>query len=52
MKQAYIAAQTVLTTPEFERAILNAERLAKSLEQISALSTTKLSIAVFSGSKE
>lgn len=49
MKQSYLAAQAVLTAPEFERAIANAERMATALQSISALSETKLSVAVFSG---
>jgi hypothetical protein len=49
MKQAYQAAQTILTTPEFERAVANAERMAIALKAISELSETKLSVSVFSG---
>lgn len=49
MKQAYQAAQSMLTTPEFERAVANAERMAAALKSISELSETKLSVAVFSG---
>lgn len=49
MKQAYQAAQSMLTTAEFERAVANAERMAAALTAISALSQTKLSVAVFSG---
>ena len=49
MKQAYQAAQAVLTTAGFERAVANAERMAAALKAISELSETKLSVAVFSG---
>jgi hypothetical protein len=49
MKQAYQAAQSMLTTPDFERAVANAERMAAALKAISELSETKLSVAVFSG---
>ena len=49
MKQAYQAAQAMLTTPDFERAVANAERMAAALKAISELSETKLSVAVFSG---
>lgn len=49
MKQAYQAAQAMLTTAEFERAVANAERMAAALKAISELSDTKLSLAVFSG---
>jgi predicted phage tail protein len=49
MKQAYQAAQAMLTTAEFERAVANAERMATALKAISELSETKLSVAVFSG---
>ena len=47
MKQAYINAQAVLTTPDFERAIVNAERMAAALHAISQLQQTKVSVAVF-----
>jgi transcriptional regulator with AAA-type ATPase domain len=50
MEARYLQAQHTLTTPEFERAIANAERMARALESISALSQTKLAFAVFSGS--
>lgn len=50
MASKYIAARDLLTSPEFERAIANAERMATALQAISALSETKLSVAVF-GSK-
>lgn len=49
MKQAYQAAQAMLTTADFERAVSNAERMATALKAISELSETKLSVAVFSG---
>jgi hypothetical protein len=49
MAEKYAAAQNLLTSPEFERAVANAERMAAALEAISKLSETKLSVAVFSG---
>ena len=49
MKQEYMAAQQLLTTPDFERAIANAERLATALTAIQALNETKVSVAVFNG---
>ena len=49
MKQAYQAAQSMLTTPEFERGVANAERMAVALRAISELSETRLSVAVFGG---
>jgi len=49
MAAQYIKARDMLTSPEFERAIANAERMAVALESISKLSETKLSFAVFSG---
>ena len=52
MKQAYQAAQVMLTTVEFERAVANAERMAVALKAISELSDTKLSVAVFSGGQK
>lgn len=52
MTEKYIKARDMLTSPEFERAILNAERMATALEAIGRLSETKLSFAVFSGSSQ
>ncbi len=52
MSEKYAAARDLLTSPEFERAIANAERMATALEAISRLSETKLSVAVFSGGRE
>lgn len=51
MKEGYLAAQHILSTPEFERAIANAERMATALSAISELAETKISVAVFSGGK-
>lgn len=51
MADKYGFARDLLTSPEFERAIENAERMATALESISRLSETKLSVAVFSGGK-
>lgn len=50
MGDKYNAAKAMLTSPDFERAVANAERMAVALEAISKLSETKLSVAVFSGS--
>ena len=52
MADKYLAARDLLTSPEFERAIANAERMATALEAIGRLSKTKLSVAVFSGSQQ
>jgi hypothetical protein len=52
MTEKYVKARDMLTSPEFERAILNAERMATALEAIGRLSETKLSFAVFSGSSQ
>jgi hypothetical protein len=52
MKQAYAAAQAMLTTPEFEKAVINTERMATALKAISELSETKLSVAVLSGGRK
>lgn len=49
MSVQYRQAQELLISPEFERAIANAERMATALQSISALSETRLSVAVFSG---
>lgn len=49
MKQAYMAAQSILTSPEFDRAVSNAERLAAALDAISRLSETRIKVAVFGG---
>jgi hypothetical protein len=51
MKQAYQAAQAILTTPEFAQAVLNAERMATALKAIGELSETRLSVAVFGGNQ-
>jgi hypothetical protein len=51
MEVRYKQAQDLLTGHDFERAVLNAERMVVALEAISKLSETKLSVAVFSGSK-
>lgn len=51
MSEKYKAAQAILTSPDMEKAIANAERLAAALQAISDLSTTKLSVAVFGGGK-
>lgn len=50
MAKRYQEASEILTSPEFERAISNAERMAVALKAISELSDTKLSVAVFNGS--
>ena len=47
MSEKYKAAQEILTSSVMEKAIANAERLAIALKQISELSETKLSVAVF-----
>jgi hypothetical protein len=49
MSEKYVAARDLLTSPDFERAIANAERMAAALKSISELSETKLSVAVFNG---
>lgn len=49
MGDKYKAAMALLNSPEFAQAVEQAERMAKALECISALSETKLSVAVFSG---
>jgi len=51
MSEKYKNAMSLLNSPEFSKAVEQAERMAKALESISALSETKLSVAVFSGSK-
>lgn len=51
MKDKYKQAQDLLTTPEFMKAIENAERMATALEAIQRLTETKVSVAVFSGGK-
>ena len=49
MRTRYIAAQQVLTSPEFERAIVNAERMAVALKALADLSQTDLSVSVLAG---
>lgn len=51
MHEKYKQAQALLVSPEFEKAIANAERMANALAAIQQLSETKLSVAVFSGGK-
>lgn len=51
MSDKYVVAQSILTSPEFEKALLNAERMATALKAISELSDTKLSVAVFGGGR-
>lgn len=46
MQQAYVNAMSTLCGTEMERAILNAERLAKALESISALQSHSITFAV------
>lgn len=50
MTAQYAAAQALLTSPEFDRAIANAERMATALEAISRLSDTSLNVSIFAGS--
>lgn len=49
MAKRYHDAAALLTSPEFMKAIENAERMAIALKAISELSETKLSVAVFNG---
>jgi hypothetical protein len=49
MGERYKHATQLLTSKEFEHALENAERMAAALKAISALSETKLSVAVFGG---
>lgn len=52
MRDKYKQAQDLLNSPEFVKAIENAERMAKALESIQKLNETKVSVAVFSGGKQ
>lgn len=51
MSDKYKVAMNLLNSPDFANAVAQAERMAKALECISMLSETKLSVAVFGGSK-
>ena len=51
MHDKYRKAQDILTTPDFMKAIENAERMAAALEAIQKLTETKVSVAVFGGGK-
>lgn len=51
MEDRYRFAAAMLTSPDFTRALENAERMATALKAISELSETKLSVAVFGGGK-
>ncbi len=52
MRDRYKQAQDLLTSPEFVKAIENAERMATALESIQKLTETKISVAVFGGGKQ
>ena len=52
MKESYKQAQDLLTSPDFTKAIENAERMAAALTAIQALTETKISVAVFGGDKK
>lgn len=52
MGKAYKQAADILITPEFKQAIENAERLVVALKAIQNLTSTKVSVAVFSGGKD
>jgi hypothetical protein len=52
MEGRYKQATQILNSADFERALVNAERMASALEAISKLSETKLSVAVFGGGKQ
>lgn len=47
MAQKYQQAQAILTSQEFEKAVENAERMAKALEAISQVSGTQLNVSLF-----
>jgi len=49
MCDKYKQAMALLNSPEFSKAVEQAERMSTALQSISALSETKLSVAVFSG---
>lgn len=49
MKQEYQECERLLTSPGFEQAIQNAERMAVALKAIGELSETKLSVGIFKG---
>lgn len=51
MSERYKTAMALLNSPDFAKAVEQAERMAKALESIAALSETKLSVAVFAGGK-
>lgn len=51
MHDKYKQAQSLLTTPDFLKAIENAERMAVALKAIQDLTETKVSVAVFNGGK-
>ena len=52
MRQAYQAAQELLTSDGFERAVVNAERMANALKSIRELSDTNLNVTLFSGTNK
>lgn len=52
MNKHYTATAALLTTPEFEQAVSNAERLATALEAIHRLQGQKIGFALFSGKEQ
>jgi len=52
MGKAYKQAADILIAPDFKQAIENAERLVTALQAIQQLTSTKVSVAVFSGGKD
>lgn len=52
MRERYKQAQDMLTSPEFIKAVENAERMAAALDSIQKLTETKISVAVFGGGKQ
>lgn len=46
MRERYLAAQQILTSPEFNKAIENAERMVAALSALSAMSAVGLSVSV------
>lgn len=52
MRDRYTAAQSLLTSPEFQMAVNNAERLATALESIHKLQGQRIGFALFSGEEK
>ncbi len=52
MRDQYTKVQAILTSPDFQMAVSNAERLATALEAIHKLQGQRIGFALFSGEEK